>query len=93
MPDRSTLPSHGVTAYKAGSRTGAAPVLIVWGGHFCPLPLTLILVLGLLQQIQIQNQSQKQRTGVSAPHKASAASLPSLPIETGVLSWDHPHYR
>jgi len=47
VPDRSTLPSHGVTAYKAGSRTGAAPVLIVWGGHLCPLLLILTLILNL----------------------------------------------
>jgi len=41
VTDRSTLPSHGVTAYKSRVPTGAAPILIVWGGHFCPPVLTL----------------------------------------------------
>jgi hypothetical protein len=44
-------------AQKAGSRTGAAPLFFVWGGHSCPLVLTLVLFLILPEQVQTKVKS------------------------------------
>src|SRR5580658_3389538 len=50
----------------------------MWDGHSCPSPLTLVLILirpSMLRLFLVSNsdQTQKRRTGVSVPHKPSAA--------------------